>query len=151
MYLEFIFSFPIVYRDFLCQFHIDKRVYPDLTDDEYNTIISIKQTYFLDHLDETEVNFILLDLMKRVGRGNCFLWTSADRIRIEHLIDFHGLSKYYNTIFYSNKINITKDIAELCRITNEKLNNLVFMMTMKKYQSQFVRIKKSLVNRVNVF
>ena len=81
-----------------------------LNEDEKKTILKIKQEYFIENIKKLKLNEQLISFLKSQNPEDCILWTKADKNRVEAILNYFDLKKYFIWIFYSDKTNIINDI-----------------------------------------
>lgn len=83
-------------------------------------IINLKQKYFtLDWLSyRLVINNDLIFKLKNYEKLNCYLWTKADEIRTNKILEKCNLKQYFNNIIFDNKENFINSVHSLKRITN---------------------------------
>lgn len=101
--------------------------YPHISQKILNKIIQEKQDYFLHHITNVDKNIFMFDILAGLGKGKCFLWTAAERIRAESIISEFRLSFLFHDIFFRDKKSIESDISYVCsRLNCEKSEIIVF-------------------------
>ena len=85
-----------------------------LNNDEKEILIKKKQEYFIQNIKKLQVNNKMIAFLKQLSPMQCVLWTRAERIRVECILDQLELRQYFAKVFYSPKENIEKDIHEIC-------------------------------------
>ena len=93
--------------------------YPSLSLLDRKRIIELKQKYFIDNISDTEANISLITFLKTLPADSNVLWTSADQIRVNSLLNFYDMSNCFCNILFSRKDNIAKDINEICKLFDE--------------------------------
>jgi hypothetical protein len=81
-------------------------------------IIKQKQDYFLRNIHQIKVNEYLVEILKKTGKENCVLWTSAERARVEDIFKIYDFDDFISRIVYSDKRQINKDIDSICESLN---------------------------------
>ena len=61
-------------------------------------------------LTVNQINEQLISFLKSQNPEDCILWTKADKNRVEAILNYFDLKKYFIWIFYSDKTNIINDI-----------------------------------------
>lgn len=129
-----------------------KRITRDVVFDKYTKLnniqrkklIDLKQKYFNDNLNLTKPNNFLIELLQSKDNEDCLLWTSADKIRADKILEYYNIYNSFKDIKYSNKRNIEADIEEIYILFGSKLENLVFyennMMIVKELQRSAVNV-----------
>lgn len=86
--------------------------------DLLDKIIWLKQKYFMSEWLRVRVriNKILLRKIEKFGVKNCYLWTKADRLRVERMLTICDLKKYFNGVIYASKNNFAESIKLLKKI-----------------------------------
>ena len=90
--------------------------YPDLSAERLKLIIQEKQAYCKAHAEKTEVNSALLKVLKNQSPESCLFWTSADRERIQSLLDYYSISNLARELIVADKKHIPECITDLQRI-----------------------------------
>lgn len=85
-----------------------------LDDEEKATLIKNKQEYFIQNIKKLRLNDKMISFLKQLSPMKCVLWTRAEEIRVECILDQLELRQYFAKVFYSSKENIEKDIHEIC-------------------------------------
>lgn len=85
-------------------------------------IIKLKQEYFIsDWLPYRIVkNELLINKLKSVGKNNCFLWTKADKNRVEKVLKKCKLKYLFKEIIFDNKEDFNQSITKLKKATKSK-------------------------------
>ena len=66
-----------------------------LNEDEKKTILKIKQEYFIENIKKLKLNEQLISFLKSQNPEDCILWTKADKNRVEAILNYFDLKKYF--------------------------------------------------------
>ena len=106
-------KFPAIIRD--------KRITRDIvfshysmTEETKKQLTAIKQKYFISNLDKVMPNENLITFLKSLMPEECVLWTRAEHLRVECILDRFNLAGCFIKLFFSTKENKDKDIQEMC-------------------------------------
>ena len=101
--------------------------YPNLQEIEIQEIVDLKQKYVQDHVQVSQLNQPIADVLERQGVAQCALWTAAHPHRIQGLLNFHRATDY-RTIRYSDKSaeDVGEAIQYFCNLFNCDANELCF-------------------------
>lgn len=82
-------------------------------------IIKLKQEYFIsDWLPYRIVkNEYLINKLNKFRKNNCFLWTKADKNRVESVLQKCKIKNLFNQIIFDNKNSFEQSISKLKEIT----------------------------------
>ena len=82
-------------------------------------LIADKQNYFTQKWLKYRVvvNEDILKILQNQEKENCYLWTSADKIRAEHILKELDLYKYFNKIIFDDKKNFNDSLKMLKDVT----------------------------------
>ena len=105
-----------------------------LSENQQKRLISEKQQYFIRHLDQLVKNEKLIRFIKSVSPQVCVLWTRAEVIRVEAILEEIQLKDHFSRIFYSKKNNIQEDLQEICEYFNCNKKDLVL------YDDEFTEV-----------
>ena len=130
-----------------------KRITRDNLKNKHNKqIISDKQNYFAQKWFKYRVvvNEEILNLLKNQDKENCFLWTSADKDRVEYLLKELDLDKYFNKVIYDDKKDLNSSLKRLKDITKSNVflifedNEKIFKKTIswESVESDKFKVKK---------
>lgn len=86
-----------------------------LTEDEKDSVVKIKQNFFFDHLEKIKKNDNLLKLLIGEKPADCILWTSAEKCRVEAILNYLKLKDYFSWVYCSTKTNIKVDLENICQ------------------------------------
>lgn len=100
--------------------------YPQLNDNQKKKIVEIKQEFFITNIKDTKPNKPLLKILKSQNVDHCLLWTSADKTRVNALLEYYKLFDAFKKILFSSKINVLQDIEKICRLFGCGPRQLVF-------------------------
>lgn len=100
--------------------------YPNMDDEKKNTIVSLKQQFFLNNIERTNPNNGMIKLLESLKAEECILWTSAEEKRVIALLEYYKLISAFKHILYSSKKEIKKDISMICDLLNCSIDNLIF-------------------------
>ncbi|GHV59204.1 hypothetical protein FACS1894103_2120 [Campylobacterota bacterium] len=91
-----------------------KNTYPELSEQQMVELTKQKQHYFINNIARLNKNEFLFDIAKMIGRDKCILWSSADQIRIESMVQEFELKRLFCRIIISSKHHIFEDINNIC-------------------------------------
>jgi len=122
--------------------------YANLDDDQKNQIIELKQYYFVNSLYATIPNINLLNLLRFQKIEHCILWTSADKIRVNAILNYYGICKSFKEIIFSDKINVLEDMEIICKTFECKLEQITFYEDNKRVVKELKILKANLPDGV---
>ena len=78
-------------------------------------IIDEKQKYFLREWMSYRLvlNNTLIEKLAAHGKENCLLWTKADRIRVDAIVKYYELDKYFASIIFDDKTDFDKSLEKI--------------------------------------
>lgn len=100
--------------------------YPELSEDQKEKIIKLKQEYFLAHLSETIPNAKMLNMLKDQNPESCLLWTNANKDRAYSILDYHGIRSSFYDVLFSDKSEIIIDAIKICQLFDCRFDQLLF-------------------------
>jgi len=100
--------------------------YYHLSSSQINDIIRMKQEYFIKNMHITELNYQLVNILKSYKNESCILWTSAEEIRVQALLEHHNISDEFCSIIYSDKKNVADDVDRICELMSCLPEHLMF-------------------------
>ena len=80
-----------------------KSIYPEMSERKFDKIITQKQNYFINNIGQIQKNEFLFDLLRRLERGKCILWTSADKRRAESIFKEFELQRFFENDFLKKR------------------------------------------------
>lgn len=85
-----------------------------------NKIIREKQRYFTSRWLPYRIilNTELFDKLKDYEKDNCYLWTKASPHRVESILKYCGLRKFFNKVIFDDKIKFHNSIRILQAIVH---------------------------------
>ena len=94
------------------------KVLPDLTTIQFDTIIKLKEDFYVNYLRETTLNKQLLKILKLAKESGCetILLTDSRKTRAKQVCDFHYLTPFFSRRYYKedygnvNKYQFLKSI-----------------------------------------
>ena len=110
--------------------------YPHLNNMLKDKIIELKQEFFIKNIQDTKPNEPLLKFLKSQNADYCVLWTSADKARVQALLEYYKISDDFMKILFSKKSNVLQDVDSICELFSCKSEQLVF------YEDNWEAIKK---------
>ena len=111
-----------------------------LTETEKENVVKIKQNYFLDNIEKIKKNDNLLKLLIGKKSDDCILWTSAEKCRVEAILNYLKLKDSFSWIYYSTKVNIKED-----------LENISQFFKCSKSQLKFYENDSNVLSQLNLF
>ena len=118
--------------------------YPHLNNKQKKEILRSKQEFFVNNIQRTKPNISLLKVLQFQNAEYCFLWTSAEEIRVQALLEYYNINNAFKKILYSDKINVVQDIEKLCELCECKSEQLTI------YEDNYAVIKKLRQLKLNV-
>lgn len=100
----------------------------------------IKQNYFLNHIEKIRENDDLLKLLIGKKPADCILWTSAEKCRVEGVLNYLKLKDYFSWVYCSTKTNIKEDLENICQY-----------FKCSKLQLKFYENDSKVLNELNLF
>lgn len=100
--------------------------YPQLSNQQKQEIIRLKQEFFVKNIHHTVPNKFLFNTLRSKDLANCILWTSAEKVRVQALMGYYGINKSFREVIYSNKEDVSKDISKMCTIFGCRMGQLIF-------------------------
>ena len=85
-----------------------------LDDEEKMFLIEMKQKYFIQNVKKVKLNNRMISFLRQLMPAQCVLWTRAERVRVECILEQFDLKKYFAKVVYSSKSDIEKDMHEIC-------------------------------------
>lgn len=67
------------------------------------------------------VNEEILSILQNLDKENCYLWTSANKLRAEYLLRELDLAKYFNKVVYDDKKDLNSSLKRLKDITKSNV------------------------------
>ena len=110
-------------------------------------LIIDKQNYFAQKWLKYRVvvNEDILDLLKTQDKANCFLWTSADKIRADFILKELDLYKYFNKVIYDDKKDLNSSLKRLKDITKSNVF-LIFEDNNDLFKKYYISIVEKIVD-----
>lgn len=102
------------------------KTYKNINTDEKSKLIQLKNEYFINNLHVTYMNELVVEVLRCQNKENCILWTSADEARVKALLEYYNINDLFKKILITNKIDISNDIEEICKLHKCDLQQLVF-------------------------
>jgi len=93
---------------------IVKNFYPEINEQEMAELINQKQNYFIKNICRVQKNDFLFDMLSRIKKSNCILWTSAEKKRVDSMIKEFDLQRFFGRVIFSTKKHISKEIDHIC-------------------------------------
>ena len=86
-------------------------------------LIADKQNYFTQKWLKYRVVFNeeILKILQNQDKENCFLWTSADKSRVEYILKELDLYKYFSKVIYDDKKDLNSSLKRLKDITKSNV------------------------------
>lgn len=102
------------YHRLNCQNRITRKNLFNVKHEDLQKIIQTKQDYFsLKWLPyRTILNTQLLDKVKQNGKEKTFLWTKASEERVQDILEYFNLTKYFKAIIQDDKVNFLNSIPK---------------------------------------
>ena len=100
--------------------------FPNISSDNRNRIVELKQKYFIENLDKTAPNKSLLELLVKLDYNQSILWTNASEQRVFAILDYYKIRNSFSQILFSRKVHIANDVEKICRIQECRHQQLVF-------------------------
>ena len=101
-----------------------KRVFPNLTENEYEKIILQKEEYYTEYLPQTKINNLVADILIEYSKSHkTVLVTNCREDRALMTLNYHGLTDKFSNIFYrqrtdnGNRINKYKNAISNLRLS----------------------------------
>lgn len=91
-----------------------KFCHPKISEQVLLEVIRQKQEYFVKNIGKIQTNIFLFDILRKLEKHKCALWTSAEKSRAEGIINEFNLESFFCTIIFSRKKNIPEDIKYIC-------------------------------------
>lgn len=89
------------------------RFYPNITEQEYKSIISLKGVFYDEFLGETKLNDIVADFLLRSSRFNkTILVTKSNKNRALSTLRYHNLIEYFNDFLFAENIKVSSNKYE---------------------------------------
>lgn len=77
--------------------------YAHLDNEIINKIIEIKKKHYIDNLDCTRPNQLLINFLKEQNNEHCILWTSAEEWRVLAILEYYNIKSKFKKIIFSEK------------------------------------------------
>ncbi len=100
--------------------------YPYLDIQQQTELTELKQAYFFGHVSQTDPNVDLFGVLHTYDPQFCALWTSAEKRRVLHILEYYHLQNAFTEICYSSKKNIRRDIEDMCKLFYCTSQQLIF-------------------------
>jgi len=120
------------------------KCYPYLSARQKDAIVGLKQQYFFDNVKNTQPNTDVLNILNAQSTEYCILWTSAEKGRVQALLNHYNIINKFKEILYSEKNDIVQDIDSICKLFDCKPHNLMF------YEDNLSVVDQILNLRLNV-
>lgn len=120
----------------------------DFTEDEKSSLVALKQNYFLKNVDKIKKNNNLLEHLTEKNPADCILWTSADKCRVEAILNYLKLKDAFSWVFLSTKTNIKYDLENICQHFKCLMSQLYFYENDGNILSELYLLK---INNKNIF
>lgn len=91
-----------------------KFCYPKISEQVLVEIIRKKQEYFVKNIGKVQTNTFLFDMLRKLEKHRCALWTSAEKSRADAIIKEFNLESLFCAKIFSSKKNIAEDIKHIC-------------------------------------
>ena len=98
----------------------------ELTANEKQQLIKTKQQYFVNNLSKIEINDGLLAKLKKLDPNECILWTRAEKVRAEAILEYLQIGNCFSKVFYSLKHDLESDVKTICSFFNCNTEDLIF-------------------------
>ena len=97
-----------------CKNRITRKNLFNVKREDLQKIIQTKQEYFsLKWLPyRTILNTQLLDKVKQNGTDKTFLWTKANQKRVQDILGYFNLTKYFKAIIHDDKANFLNSVIK---------------------------------------
>ena len=104
-------------------------------------VISEKQRYFTSKWLPYRVilNNNLIDKMKRYGKNNCYLWTKASPHRVEPILKYCNLRRFFNKIIFDDKNSFQDSMLKL-EATTHSNELIIYENNHKFFENESVKI-----------
>ncbi len=99
--------------------------YPNISNVQKNRIADLKKEYFINNIQMTKLNDLLIGILKSLNKNDCILWTSADETRVRSILKYYNITRLFKYIVFSSKINLKNDIEKICELHDCKLEQLI--------------------------
>ena len=111
-------------------------------------LITNKQNYFSQKWLKYRivVNEEILGILQNQEPKNCYLWTSADKNRVEYILKELDLAKYFHKVIYDDKKDLNSSLKRLKDITKSNVF-LIFEDNDGLFKDQFIKIKLAFISR----
>jgi len=86
-----------------------KKIIPNLSKAEYEKIIQLKNKLYIEHLSETKLNDLVMDILKKYSKTNkTILITNCRKERALMTLEYHRLIDKFSHKFYQQKTHNEK-------------------------------------------
>ncbi len=104
-----------------------KLLIPNLTNEEFKSIIKIKNDIYYKYLPDTKLNFTVLDIIKKFSKTNkIILATNSHKIRADLLLKYYNLFNIFDKKYYrENYKNNSNKYQYILNNLNINLNNII--------------------------
>lgn len=116
--------------------------YKNINDTKKDQLIRLKNEYFINNLHLTNINELLINILKFQNKNNCILWTSANEHRAIAILEYYNINNFFKEILFTNKTDVLHDVEKICNLHRCNLNQLVF------YEDNLTLIKE--LRRLNL-
>lgn len=104
-------------------------------------ITDLKQSYFIKHLDRTIPSIELFHKLVNSSKENNVLWTSAEKVRVIAILKHYEIIEKFKKVLFSEKINVEKDVDEMCELFKCNQDDLIFFEDNLKVIQELERLK----------
>ena len=120
--------------------------YPELSVQQKDELIILKQCYFAENLIDTVANTSLVKILESCNKEFCVLWTSADRVRVLAILKHYKIHDAFQMVFYSPKVDIVTDVKAICKFLKCDSNKLLFYEDDKQIIDKLEKLKLNVIN-----
>ena len=77
------------------------------------SLIKLKEKYYIEFLDKTSLNNILIDLLKQYNTNKKILVTKCSKERGVQTLTYHNLLSFFDDVIYATTNNKYREVIEI--------------------------------------
>ena len=121
--------------------------YPEISKYNLERIIKLKQEIVIKNIHYIKINDCLIDVIKTKGAESCILWTSAEKERVNFILEKYNLTHLFSYVKYSDKNDIQNDINWFIKFFKCNKSDLCFI---EDNENIIEKVKENSIKSVNV-
>ena len=119
--------------------------YPNLNNLQKKEIINLKQEYFINNLNNTIPNTVLLQVLATENAKSCVLWTSADEVRVMAILGYYNIFNSFSKLLFSDKLEVAQDIKKICGHFECDIEQLIFYEDSHRVIKELQQLKLNVI------